>query len=72
MSLFFITPLLKSLILEYWATCVASYAGHFRLRATLASAYHAISLPKLVKIWFRITGPHLWHHVQATLGSQPH
>ncbi len=26
----------------------------------------------IIQICFRITGPHLWHHIRATLDSQPH
>ncbi len=59
-------------IVIIWAIFVILYAGHFRLTATLASVRCAMSLPKLAQIRFRITGPHLWHHMRATLGSQPH
>ncbi len=49
-----------------------SNVGQVRLTATLASAHCAISLPKLAQILFRITGPHLCHHMWAILDSQPH
>lgn len=61
--------LVPKLFLIIWAIFVILYAGHFRLRATVACAHCAISLPELAQIHFRITGTHLWHHKRVTLRS---
>ncbi len=52
---------------DNWATFAASYTGHFRLTATLASAHCATSLPKLAQIHFN-SRPHLLKHMWTTFG----